>query len=90
MNTNTSKTNGSQLWEDRINSILPRTLEFFFPGGIAFEAACETGSTCTSDMLSFKGYLHRWLAQAATLAPFTAATITPVLKTSAAAAVSQW
>jgi mannan endo-1,6-alpha-mannosidase len=40
-------------------------------------------------MLSFKGYLHRWLAETAILAPYTADQIMPVLRTSTAAAVAQ-
>lgn len=44
--------------------------------------------SCTTDMLSFKGYLHRWLATATQLAPFLADTVLPILKTSAQAAVS--
>ncbi len=44
--------------------------------------------SCTTDMLSFKGYLHRWLATATQIAPFLAGTILPVLQTSTAAAVS--
>lgn len=44
--------------------------------------------TCTTDMLSFKGYLHRWMATTAQIAPFTRDTIMAVLQTSAQAAVS--
>lgn len=40
-------------------------------------------------MESYKGYLHRWLASAAQLAPYTADKILPVLKKSTAAAVKQ-
>ena len=38
-------------------------------------------------MLSFKGYLHRWLAQTTQLAPHTHDTIMPVLRNSTAGAV---
>ena len=38
-------------------------------------------------MLSFKGYLHRWLASTAQVAPFTYSSIMPALKKSTAAAV---
>lgn len=38
-------------------------------------------------MLSFKGYLHRWMASTTQLAPFTRDAILPVLKKSTAAAV---
>lgn len=44
--------------------------------------------SCTADMLSFKGYLHRWMATATQIAPFLADKILPVLKTSTEAAIS--
>jgi mannan endo-1,6-alpha-mannosidase len=77
------------LWRDRIDSLLPRTLEVFFPKGVAHELACESVGTCTPDMIAYKGFAHRFLAETASLAPYTAATIMPVLRTSAAAAVAQ-
>jgi mannan endo-1,6-alpha-mannosidase len=40
-------------------------------------------------MLSFKGYVHRWLAVTAQLAPFTKERIMNTLRTSTKAAVSQ-
>lgn len=40
-------------------------------------------------MLSFKGYVHRWLSTATQLAPHTRDVILPVLATSARAAVNQ-
>jgi mannan endo-1,6-alpha-mannosidase len=60
----------------------------FFPNGIAYEPSCEP-SKCNADMLSFKGFLHRWMGSTAQLAPFTYDTIMPVIKTSIAAAVAQ-
>lgn len=45
--------------------------------------------SCTTDMLSFKGYLHRWMATTTQIAPFTKDIIMPVLQTSTDAAVSQ-
>lgn len=44
--------------------------------------------SCTADMLSYKGYLHRWMAVATQVAPFLADKILPVLKKSTEAAVS--
>lgn len=63
----------------------------FFPNGVAKEVSCESDEkiTCTTDMLSFKGYIHRWLAVTAQVAPFTRTRILDTLKTSAQAAVSQ-
>ena len=40
-------------------------------------------------MVTFKGYLHRWLAQVTTLAPFTADRLRPILHKSAEAGVKQ-
>ncbi|KAH6657178.1 family 76 glycoside hydrolase [Truncatella angustata] len=81
-------TDGEEVWRNRIQGLLDRTLEVFFPGGIAFEPSCEPGN-CNADMRSFKGFLHRWMASTAILAPFTYDTIMPVLKTSVAGAVVQ-
>jgi mannan endo-1,6-alpha-mannosidase len=44
--------------------------------------------SCTTDMLSFKGYVHRWMATTTIIAPFTKGQIMDVLQTSTAAAVS--
>ncbi|KAK3317927.1 putative dfg5 protein [Apodospora peruviana] len=74
-------------WGRRISGVTNRTLEIFFPDGIATEVSCELEDKvqCTTDMLSFKGYVHRWLAQTTQMAPFIRGTIMPVLRTSAAA-----
>ncbi|KEZ38781.1 Mannan endo-1,6-alpha-mannosidase [Scedosporium apiospermum] len=84
-------TDGSQraMWKTRIDGLLARTLEVFFPDNIAYEVSCEPGLTCTTDMYSFKGYVHRWLTNLVQLVPDTADKIKPVLKTSAQAAVNQ-
>jgi mannan endo-1,6-alpha-mannosidase len=72
-----------------VNGLLNSTLQTFFPGGIAYEVACEPKLTCTTDMYSFKAYLTRWLAATTKVAPFTYNQIMPVLKTSAIAAAQQ-
>jgi len=66
-------------------------LSVFFPNGVAREVSCETDEklTCTTDMLSFKGYIHRWLTVVAQLCPFAKDRIMDALRTSAAAAVGQ-
>jgi mannan endo-1,6-alpha-mannosidase len=53
------------------------------------EIACENHGTCTTDMYSFKGYVHRWMSQATHLAPFIRPKILPVLQKSAEAAIKQ-
>jgi mannan endo-1,6-alpha-mannosidase len=69
--------------------LLNHGLETFFKNDAAYEFACEGVQTCTTDMLSFKGYLHRWYATTAQLAPFTAEKIRPALQKSTAAAIKQ-
>ncbi|KAI1495420.1 glycoside hydrolase family 76 protein [Biscogniauxia marginata] len=82
-------TNGDAKWEQRVTGLLDATIKVFFPNDIAFEIACEEHMTCTTDMLSFKGYLHRWMSTMTQIAPFTADKILPVLQKSAQAAVNQ-
>lgn len=67
-------------------------LKNFFPNNIAYEVPCEGKDgkgTCTPDMLSFKGYIHRWLAVTSQLAPYTQQKILPILRKSTEAAIKQ-
>ncbi|KLU86540.1 mannan endo-1,6-alpha-mannosidase DCW1 [Magnaporthiopsis poae ATCC 64411] len=80
-------TGGSEKWRARVEGLLDATLKTFFPDDVAYEIACETGNTCTTDMLSFKGYLHRWLSTATRIAPFIHDKTLAVLRKSTAAAV---
>ncbi|KAH8682116.1 family 76 glycosyl hydrolase [Xylariales sp. PMI_506] len=82
-------TDGNEVWKARINGLLSRTFQYFFPDGVAFEPACESTGSCNADMRSFKSFLHRWLGDVAILAPFTRATIEPILRSSVAAGVAQ-
>ncbi|EAA30434.1 hypothetical protein GE21DRAFT_10541 [Neurospora crassa] len=78
------------MWKTRIEKLTEGLFRDFFPKGIAFELACEgRQGACTPDMVSFKGYVHRWMAMVTQIAPFTRDTILPVLKTSAEAAAKQ-
>jgi mannan endo-1,6-alpha-mannosidase len=83
------QTNGSPDWQSRIQTLTGSLIKTFFPQKVAFEAACETSRACTVDMLSFKGYVLRWLAVVTQVAPFTKDTIIPVITESASAAVKQ-
>ncbi|CAK7201676.1 hypothetical protein SEUCBS139899_004385 [Sporothrix eucalyptigena] len=76
-------------WQSRVEGLLNRTISFFFPDGIAYEVACESHMSCTTDMLSYKGYLHRWMATTAQIAPYTHERIMAVLQTSTQAAINQ-
>lgn len=87
--TNVKQTKGDKKWETRLTGMLDATLENFFPDGVAVEVPCEGPKTCTPDMLSFKGYLHRWLAVISQVAPVTAPKILPILRKSTEAAVKQ-
>ncbi|KAI2624076.1 glycoside hydrolase family 76 protein [Xylaria nigripes] len=76
-------------WEQRLKGLINSTFNVFFPNDVAFEVNCEQAMTCTTDMLSFKGFLHRWMSTTTTIAPITAPIILPVLQKSAQAAVKQ-
>lgn len=97
-------TGGEAVWARRVDGLLGSMLRTFFvpPFGdgesderIAFEPACEGGASnvpsdgCTGDMLAFKGFTARWMAATAQLCPWTRDSITPVLRSSAEAAVRQ-
>jgi mannan endo-1,6-alpha-mannosidase len=77
------------VWAGRLNKLVEHGLSTFFYDQVAVEPSCEDHNTCTTDMLSFKGYIHRWYSTVTRLAPFTADTILPVLRNSAQAAVKQ-
>ncbi|KAI1122675.1 family 76 glycoside hydrolase [Nemania abortiva] len=77
-----------QVWLDRINGLLDGIENVFFIKGVAYEPACE-GGVCTADMLTYKGFLHRWMAYTAQLAPSTSGRIMPLLRNSTKAAVAQ-
>lgn len=79
---------GHDKWRDRVDKLVDATFKTFFPEDIAFELACEEHMSCTTDMLSFKGYVHRWMSVVTQVAPFTKEKILRVLQKSAAAAVA--
>lgn len=83
-------TNGSHIWKGRIENLTQSILRDFFPNNTAYEVPCEgRPGACTADMLSFKGYVHRWMAVVTQVAPFTRDVILPVLRQSTQAAVNQ-
>lgn len=86
-----SQTNGEQKWKERVEGLATRTLELFFPEGIAMEPKCENKqvAVCNEDQGTFKGFTHRWLASSTIMAPFLKDKIMPTLKKSAQAAVDQ-
>ncbi|TDZ99664.1 Mannan endo-1,6-alpha-mannosidase DCW1 [Colletotrichum sidae] len=81
---------GEQKWVDRTEQLVNRAIVDFFENGAAYEIPCEfEQGRCSQDMLSFKGYLHRWMAVVAQLVPSTRDAIRPVLRNSTQAAIRQ-
>ncbi|KAI0515457.1 glycosyl hydrolase family 76-domain-containing protein [Xylaria bambusicola] len=84
-----NSTNGDEKWKTLVDGLLKRTIDVFFPDGVATEVSCElTKTTCTTDMTFYKFFLHRSLAATMRIAPYTESKILPALKSSAAAAVT--
>ncbi|KAI1360031.1 glycosyl hydrolase family 76-domain-containing protein [Xylaria arbuscula] len=84
---NSSNGDDQDEWRTRVDGLLQRTIDVFFPDGVATEVSCESHA-CNTDMAFFKSFLHRSLAATMKAAPHTESQILPVLKTSAKAAVS--
>ncbi|KAI5798945.1 putative cell wall glycosyl hydrolase Dfg5 [Geopyxis carbonaria] len=78
-------TDGKDIWRKRVDGILTQ-MEPFFVDGVMTEQACEPYGTCNVDQRSFKAYLARFMALTVKMAPWTADTIMPKLRTSAVAA----
>ena len=76
-------------WTKRTENLVKRIFEFFYAEGAHVEVPCEGHRGCTTDMFTFKGYTHRWLSVVSQLVPSTKASILPMLKKSAEAAVRQ-
>lgn len=80
----------SDVWKMRIDNLILGIKRDFFEHNIAYELPCEGRmGACTADMLSFKGYVHRWLAVVTQVAPYTKPALLPMLRTSTEAAVKQ-
>ncbi len=71
-----------------MDGLLTSLITNYFPNGVAYELECEQRGSCNTDQLSFKGYLHRWMAVTGQIAPFARSRIADTLKTSAQGAVS--
>ncbi|KAE8383835.1 glycosyl hydrolase family 76-domain-containing protein [Aspergillus bertholletiae] len=78
-------TNGDPIWKERTQRILDAT-KVYFKNDVLYERACETINTCEVDQRTFKGYLARWMAASAQVAPFILDQVMPKLRTSASAA----
>lgn len=85
-----SQTNGTDLWKSRLDSQLNSFFDFFVKNDTMYETSCEARDpSCLTDVLSFKGYAHRWLAVVTQVAPYTHDWILPILAKSARKAVNQ-
>lgn len=77
----------SETWRVRVESMVDSIATTFFTGGIIWELPCEaTATSCNNDQRMFKGFLSRWMASSAILAPIVYDKIMPLLQTSAIAA----
>lgn len=84
-------TNGSDVWAERVNGLVNRTITYFFnnTNQVIYEPPCEPQNTCTTDDYSFKGYGLKWLALTTQMMASTYETIYPYLLATAKAAASQ-
>jgi len=86
-------TNGSTVWNDRVQGILTKTFEVFFPakygGNVMSEVECEINQLCNYDQPSFKAYLAGWMAFTTQMVPWTRDSILPKLQASAVGAAKQ-
>jgi len=84
-------TNGSEVWESRVNGLLNRTLDYFFNGTnqVMFEPPCEPTNGCTTDDYSFKGYALKWMALTTQMMSSTYELMYPYLLATAKAAAAQ-
>ncbi|KAI1495426.1 mannan endo-1,6-alpha-mannosidase DCW1 [Biscogniauxia marginata] len=81
---------GDDVWKQRLEGLVQAATTLFVQDNILWEPACEkTEVGCNTDQQAFKGHLVRWLALATQIAPFTADTIMPLLKSTAEAAAKQ-
>lgn len=79
-------TNGSTVWETRVNKLLAGATQYFFKDGIMYESACQDSNNCNNDQRSFKSIFSRMLSFTSMLVPETASTIDALMKTTAEAA----
>ncbi|KAG8629216.1 hypothetical protein KVT40_003081 [Elsinoe batatas] len=88
----TQNTEMAEQWQARTLGLWNRSTELFFAGdarNILYKVACEPGSNCKVDQLSFKGYLSRWMAVTMQVAPFMTPLIRPYLEASARGAAQR-
>lgn len=77
---------GGAQWKSALDDLLNRTLDVFFPDGVASEISCEETRTCSAEFAPYKGLLGHWLADTTQVAPYTSQNIMAKLTSSAEAA----
>ncbi|KAL7789969.1 glycoside hydrolase family 76 protein [Trichoderma ceciliae] len=73
-------------WKTRVDGFIKEVQATFVKNGVLFESMCEANRLCSNDMQSYKSFLIRSLKATTQLAPYTGATIQPLLQTTAKAA----
>ncbi|KAM4056730.1 glycosyl hydrolase family 76 protein [Hirsutella rhossiliensis] len=83
---------GKREWADRTSKLIDGARWFFYQDdkvkNIMYEAACETVDKCNYDMITFKGYLSRFMWQTAVMLPSLRERIESYLVPSAEAAAA--
>ncbi|EHK39645.1 glycoside hydrolase family 76 protein [Trichoderma atroviride IMI 206040] len=75
-------------WKTRVDGLLKEVSTTFVKNGVLYEPMCEEKELCTVDQQSYKSFLIRALKATAQQAPYTAATIQPLLQSNAKAAAA--
>lgn len=87
---NTVDTTDAAAWVTRTEGLLAGASDFFNYNnnstGVMYEHACEPYGSCDTDMISFKGYLSRFMHSAALMVPSIAGIVDAYMEASAEAA----
>lgn len=87
---NSTTDTDASTWLSRTQGLLAGSAVFFNYNdnstGVMFERACEPYGSCDTDMISFKGYLSRFMYSSAIMVPSISDTVNSYMEASAAAA----
>lgn len=87
---NATNDTDASTWTTHTEGLLEAATGFFNYNdnstGIMYERACEPYGSCSTDMLSFKGYLSRFMYSSAIMVPSIATKVSSYMEASAAAA----
>lgn len=75
-------------WKTRVDGLIKDVQANFVKDGVLYESTCEETGVCNVDQQSYKSFLIRSLKATTQQAPYTAATIQPLLLSAAKAAAS--